>query len=162
MKNYYDLLNESSIEDIESYQNQLINSVNENTTNSKVDNIISEALGTEYKSLLKPFWLESNFNDDIWEIVTSKNKIKILNFKKVVIGNTNLTNDRKLVNTFKYWIISSLSPSLNNTDYKRKSTVHNRINIIITLINSIIIRSDKINLSNRKFLALDYNFLLIF
>lgn len=159
MKNYYELLKESSIEDIEHYQNLLINAVRENVTDEKIDNIISEALGSQYKNLLQPIWLKSNFDDDIWEIFTEKDQIKVLNFKKAIIGDENLLiDDRKLVNTFKYWIIASLSPMLSKSELKRKTTIQNRINTIVSLINCIIIKSKQINLYNRKTLALDCNF----
>lgn len=169
-KNNFDdisrILDDKSITELDKDElGLIIDNIYSNIDNLKINKIINESL-TEIipfygDNLKKPYWLKNNFDDDIWELNLNHANKKLLNFEIIKLDNgLPLCSDRKLVNTFKTWIVLSLSPKFNNGIFLSKSTIINRINIIINLINYLLINKHKLQLSKRHLSGINDNFII--
>jgi hypothetical protein len=111
--------------------------------------------------VLNPPWLyKSKFEENVWFIKSSKN-IKEINFEKVLIDkNKRLSDMPELLYGFKLWISISTSPKHNNGVVLKSNTILQIINRILCLIDSIILDSSFLCLSERGLSSLNNNYFI--
>lgn len=110
----------------------------------------------------EPYWLESNFNDDIWVMKLSKVE-KIINWNEPILDDgERLTskNHKPLLNAFKYWITSLGSPLNNGGKLLKLSTIRVQVGKVIHLINAILLNAKHIDLATQHLSLLSSDFVM--
>ncbi|SGY89062.1 hypothetical protein [Moritella viscosa] len=110
----------------------------------------------------EPYWLERNFNDDIWVMKLSK-KEKIINWNEPILDDgERLTskNHQPLLNAFKYWITSLGSPLNNGGKLLKLSSIRVQVGKVIHLINAILLNAQHIDLAKQHFSLLSNDFVM--
>lgn len=113
-------------------------------------------------NIRNPYWFhqETTFSSNIWIIKINK-KILSINFSEIKIDNNILLIDRPLIlNTFKYWLCIQSHPIYNNSRLLKPETIFINISKIISFINSILINSDKLQLSKTNLDSIDENYII--
>ncbi|XNG94815.1 integrase [Vibrio cyclitrophicus] len=109
----------------------------------------------------KPWWLVSDFEDDIWifdfqsdtqkKIAKSKQKISEIDWTSIILddGKPITSNKhRQLLNAFKYWLIAVDNPFDNGGNFITATTARAKFNRVVSMINSILINAHKKELAN--------------
>ena len=118
----------------------------------------------------KPNWLKSTFTDNEWNIVFPKSKsIRnsssiVLKWNEVKLDDGTYLGDpchRRLLNTFKLWLINTDNPSINGGQLISSSTIRKRLYDILKLIDCIVINGAAINLSKFHLSLLSTDFLIL-
>lgn len=160
------ILDSKSITELETNElNLIIDNLYADINNQKLHNLINKSLseiipfyGDELK---KPYWLKNNFDDDIWELSLNHVNEKLLNFEIITLEDGSLlTSNRKLVNTFKTWLVLAMSPKFNNGFFLSKTTIMGRISIVINLINYLLLNKHRLQISRRNLSGIDDNFVI--
>ncbi len=110
----------------------------------------------------KPYWLQSDFEDDVWIIRLGKED-NILSWRDVILDDgEKLTSSKHqaLLHSFKYWIVSLDNPLENGGKLLKKNTVTNALNRAIALINVILLNAESIKLSKLHLAGLSNDFVM--
>lgn len=153
------------IEDIKEILKQAI-AANDIQTMANMTNLYTQSfISLEYK----PNWLKSTFTDNEWNIVFPKSKsIRnsssiVLKWNEVKLDDGTYLGDpchRRLLNTFKLWLINTDNPSINGGQLISSSTIRKRLYDILKLIDCIVINGAAINLSKFHLSLLSTDFLI--
>tara|TARA_R110001583_G_scaffold132551_2_gene284535 strand:- start:293 stop:2704 length:2412 start_codon:yes stop_codon:yes gene_type:complete len=110
----------------------------------------------------KPEWLESDFTAKKWDLMFDKTPVEIHWDSVYLNDGKRLTDKRhlKLLNSFKYWIAAVDNPLENGGRLISKTTAYQKVNRVITLINSILLHSDVLNLAKYHLLNVNDDFWL--
>jgi len=105
-----------------------------------------------------PYWFDqgTSFSSNIWKITIGSWK-KCIDFNVKINGSEKLTDrhNRKLLNTFKKWIVIQGNPFYNGGKILKPTTVKRKIVITINLIDVILSISDEIDLPSRHMKAVN-------
>ncbi len=100
-------------------------------------------------------YLKSEFEEDIWNIDTNEHKFSI-DFSIILTDGGMLTNNRKLLNTVKFWILSNTLPE-KGIAYSDSATNY-RIKYVISIFDYINLKFGKeIKISKYGFKLLNDN-----
>lgn len=109
-----------------------------------------------------PSWLKTDFSSNVWLIEVNDTPIKI-NWSSVKLNDGSYLSDskhRKLLNSFKYWIVAAENPFENGGQILTGITVYQKINRIINLINAILLRAETVDLAANHLLFVNDDFWL--
>lgn len=108
-----------------------------------------------------PKWLDSEFEAPQWTLMLRK-RPKIIRWDSVYLDDgKNLTDPKhtRLLNTFKYWISAIDNPLENGGKVDASNTtIGDKVNTIICLINAILLHSGELKLAEHHLLNVDDNF----
>jgi hypothetical protein len=110
----------------------------------------------------KPEWLESDFTAKKWVLMFDKTPGEI-HWDSVYLNDGKRLTDKKhhkLLNSFKYWITATDNPLENGGKLISRITAYQKVNRVITLINSILLRSNELNLAKYHLLHVNDDFWL--
>jgi hypothetical protein len=120
-----------------------------------------------------PWWLSSNFDDDVWRVDFNdstkkakkvyKTKTKKLDWNNIYLDDGKLlTNEKhkKLLNSFKYWITAVDNPLENGGKIINATTARTKCLEVISLINTILLHSELLRLSQFNFQNINDDFWL--
>ena len=105
-----------------------------------------------------PYWLESDFDEDIWHIrFKREKKPKVIDFNITLEDGELLTSaqHRPLLNNFKYWITSLDNPRLNGGTLSKPQTVQRKIAQAVLLINAMLLKSKELGLAKHHLQAIN-------
>lgn len=143
-------------------KNFIENNYNNENCMVQIDQFLQPLIPSYSYDYFNPFWLDESckFSDNVWLLNLTKNKKK-LDFENVLLSDgSKLSSHPDIINIFKLWLIVSVSPTYNNGSFLSKAAINNRLNQIISLINSIIINESKINLLQLRYLSLNENYFI--
>jgi len=113
-----------------------------------------------------PYWLLNEFPAPTWYIEikdNGKTYKRTIDWNAVTLkDNLKLTAPKHLplLNAFKYWITATDNPRENSGKFLKGISVNLNILAVIALINSILIHSDSIDLSEQHLAGLSDDFLM--
>jgi len=121
----------------------------------------------------KPWWLISNFDDDVWLIDFTdeerKTKKKSNTKPKEIHWGAAYLDDgkpltapehRKLLNSFKYWITAVDNPLENGGKLIKARSANVKFNLVSHLINAILLNSESLKLAKLQLHNVDDDFWL--
>lgn len=108
----------------------------------------------------QPWWLLSDFDDEVWLIdfaddkkrakKKSNTKAKELDWSAVYLNDGEVltaTKHRKLLYSFKYWITAVDNPLENGGKLIKANTAYQKFCLVVHLINAILLRSGSLKLA---------------
>lgn len=116
----------------------------------------------------KPIWLKSAFESNQWEIEFPKSKnlpnssSTIILWSEIKLDDGTFLSEprhRKLLNTFKRWLINIDNPILNAGRLSTFSTSRNKLYRVLKLIECIIFNATTIKLSEMHLSLISIDFL---
>lgn len=159
---FQDLLNTVAID--ESILNHEVNLCGTLKLNSidQVTSITNNFTGIYDYDVHSPYWLLSDFNDDIWELDFGKNN-KIIDWHAVKLSDGNRLasiKHRPLLNTFKYMMILPSTPQYNGGIVKKTNVIAASVSSSIHIINMILINDEHLELPSKHLKLLSSDFFL--
>lgn len=119
------------------------------------------------------WWLLSRFEDDLWLLDfssserkknrTSASKPRELNWGEIYLDDgivLTAPKHRKLLDSFKNWILSADNPLDNGGKLVRPETARMKANSVISMINAILVQSQFLGLSRYQLLNVNDDFWL--
>lgn len=111
----------------------------------------------------QPYWLKSNFYDEIWEIELKGKTKQVLNWVDVTLNDglkLTHTKHQRLLNTVKLWITSLDNPKYTSGQQLEPGILSARICRIIHIFNYFLLNQDILKLSEHGFSLLNESVLL--
>jgi len=114
----------------------------------------------------KPYWLLNSFSDPLWCIEIKDNDktySRMIDWSGVTLSDglkLTSTKHQPLLNAFKYWITATDNPRENGGKFRKANTVNLNILLIISIINSILIHGESIQLTEHHLENLSDNFIM--
>lgn len=132
----------------------------------QVTSITNDFTGIYDYDVHSPYWLISDFNDDVWELDFGKTNNKIIDWHAVKLSDGNRLasiKHRPLLNAFKYMILLPSIPQYNGGIVKKTDVIAVSVSKSIHIINMILLNHVHLDLSSKhlKLLSSDF-FLAIF
>lgn len=130
-------------------------------TQAYIEKMLSPYVAAFNYDMYNPVFLHNcKFIDNIWFIKSAKT-VKQINFEKVILDNQiKLIDLPELLLCFKLWLSICASPRYNSGQLLKSNTLLGRINRILSIIDAIVLDADKINLSQRKLMALNNEYFI--
>ncbi|HHX8488609.1 TPA: integrase [Vibrio diabolicus] len=110
----------------------------------------------------KPYWLSNDFAAPQWKLDIRKTESTIAWDAVTLDDGLNLTHPKheKLLNAFKYWIVSIGNPHENGGQLLAKRTVAAYLDCVLLMINAILLNSDLLKLSQYHLTKVNRDFWL--
>lgn len=132
---------------------------------------IQKKLGNHFTGIydldtVKPYWFKSDFpaHKTILNFETSdKEKDRVLDWSQVILDDgLPLTSSKhiKLLNSFKNWLLAATNPVENGGAILKNKTAKTKVNYIINLIDSILLNSKTLRLSQFHLKSISKDFWL--
>jgi hypothetical protein len=138
---------------------QLLSSAVANGDFSVFQTVIKKYTSVFDHDMEQPYWLQSQFNDEIWVIkLDTPNWTKVLRFSDIILDDGKALTSSKhssLLLAFKYWLVSLGNPLFNGGKLLKPSTLRIKIQHVLTYINTMLVFSGELKLSRKHLKALD-------
>ncbi|ELA7135706.1 site-specific recombinase [Vibrio parahaemolyticus] len=161
MDKYNMILSNISNKKVINHEKAAVNASSFDTYNDILKNS-NDLLGIYEHELDCPFWLKSDFDDEIWIIDLKSKEKKHIEWNKIILSDgkrlTHIKN-RRLLNFFKYLILSPNCPITNGGAIKKVRSIEASIGNSIRLINLLLSNDELLNLNKDTFRSLNDDFI---
>ncbi|WP_069212247.1 hypothetical protein [Vibrio anguillarum] len=159
IKNHHEINADEVLAQSEVKYEQLLSSAIVNGDFSVFQTVINKYTNVFDYDMEQPYWLQSKFSDEIWEIELENPKWKkVIRFSDVILDDGEpLTSSKHspLLLAFKYWLVSLGNPRFNGGKLIKPPTLRAKIQHVIAYINTMLVFSPELKLSNKHLEALD-------